>query len=257
MEQAAGDRAAPELAVALRALERPHLHDVPRDRRVAHRVDIDDVLGLRWVGRDGSLLPGGTAVARALHLDAEVAHVLRGVQRAVALREHHRDRVAKQLGTLDAPIAATAPDDEYPFLGADEQLVSHGLASRKRLKNIDFTVVVNAIRQLPAVLDVVAVDEDFDVMPNLALVVEDVAAHTGPGYEVAFEKLGDRVGGERGRGAFGVPRQVLGEMQVRHGAAPHAAERASTWYGVSSGIRQFASGIRIVVTRACCPVSTE
>ena len=180
VEQAARDRAAPELAVALRRFERPDLHDVPRDRRVAHRIDVDDVVGLRRVRRDGPLFPGGAAVARALHLDAEVAHVLRGVQRAVALAEHHRHRVAEQLGALDAPLAAAAADDEHSFSCADEQLASHRSASRKSLKNIDFAVCINAIRELAAVFDVAAVDEHFDVMAHLALVVEHVAAHAGP-----------------------------------------------------------------------------
>ena len=57
VEQAARNRAAPELAVALRGFERPDLHDVPRDRRVAHRVDVDDVVGLRRVRRRRAALP--------------------------------------------------------------------------------------------------------------------------------------------------------------------------------------------------------
>jgi hypothetical protein len=112
MEQAAGDRAAPELTVALRRFERPDFHDVPRDRGVAHRIDVDDVLGLRRVGGDRPLFPARAAVARAFHLGAEVAHVLRGVQRAVALTEHHRHGVAEQLGALDAPFAPAAAEDE-------------------------------------------------------------------------------------------------------------------------------------------------
>jgi hypothetical protein len=55
-----------------------------------------------------------------------VAHVLCGVQRAVAFGQHHRDRIAEQLGTLDAPIAAAPAEDEHALARADEQLLSHG-----------------------------------------------------------------------------------------------------------------------------------
>lgn len=93
-------------------------------------------------------------------------------------------------------------------------------------------------------------------MANLALIVEHVVPHAGPRLEIPLEQLRDCVGCELGRRALRVPRQVLREMQVRH-RPRQAAGRANTWYGDSSGKRQFASGISTVVTKACCPVSTE
>jgi hypothetical protein len=49
-----------------------------------------------------------------------VPHVLRRVQRPVALREHHRHRIAEQLGAFDAPFAAAAANDEHALPRADE-----------------------------------------------------------------------------------------------------------------------------------------
>ena len=125
------------------------------------------------------------------------------------------------------------------------------------MKNINFTVGIKAICEPSPVLDVVAVDEHFDVVSHFALVVEHVPAHAGPTLEVALEQLGDGIDRERRGRALRVPRQVLREVQIRHEGVLQAAERASTWYGESSGNRQFASGISTVVTSACCPVSTE
>ena len=62
-------------------------------------------------------------------------------------------------------------------------------------------------------MDVAAVDEDFDVVADRALIVEHVAAHAGPFLEVPLEQLRDRVGGERGRRALRVPREILSEVQ--------------------------------------------
>jgi hypothetical protein len=66
-------------------------------------------------------------------------------------------------------------------------LASHFSASRKSLKNINFTAFVDLVCELATVLDVASVDEHFDVMANLALIVEHVATDAGPALEVAFE----------------------------------------------------------------------
>jgi hypothetical protein len=76
--------------------------------------------GLRRELRDGALLPRRAAVARALQLDAEVAHVLGRVQGAVLLRVRHRHGIAQELGALDTPFATVAADDEQTFARADE-----------------------------------------------------------------------------------------------------------------------------------------
>ena len=89
--------------------------------------------------------------------------------------------------------------------------------------------MINVICELSPVLDVAAVDEDFDVVADLALVVENVVAHGRPRLEVALEQLGHRGGRELGRWALCVPREVLREVNVRHATwRGQAADRANT-----------------------------
>ena len=88
--------------------------------------------------------------------------------------------------------------------------------------------MLKVITELAPIRKVAPVDEHFDVVADLALIVEHVAAYGWPRLEVALEELGHRARGERGRRAFRVPCEVLGEMNVRHGRATYAAERAST-----------------------------
>jgi hypothetical protein len=73
------------------------------------------------------------------------------------------------------------------------------------LEYINFAVCVDAICELAAVFDVAAVDEDFDVVADLSLVVEHVAAHARPALEIALEQLRHRLGREGRRWALGVP----------------------------------------------------
>jgi hypothetical protein len=54
-----------------------------------------------------------------------VAEVLSRVEGSVALRQHHRDRVAEELGAVDAPLARVAADQEHALARANEELLSH------------------------------------------------------------------------------------------------------------------------------------
>ena len=68
MKQATGDRAAPGLIGVVRParLECPDGLDVPRNRFVAHGIEILDVVGLLRILRRRALFPSPSSVARVL-----------------------------------------------------------------------------------------------------------------------------------------------------------------------------------------------
>src|SRR5215471_14027257 len=70
-------------------------------------------------------------------------------------------------------------------------------ASRKRLEDVHLAVRRERVGQVSAVTQVAAVDENLDVLADLALIVEHEAAHVGPAFEVALEEL--RYGARRQR----------------------------------------------------------
>ena len=179
-EQAAGDRAAPQHAGALRALRAPRrCIDLPRDRRVAHRIDVDDVLGLRRVrgtGRSSQVAPPSRERCiftpkwprswHACNVPSAFGEVMVTGSPRSSARSMRQSRPRRP--TMQSPLRV--PTSSCRAI----------LASRKCLKNIHFAASIDAIREVPPVHDVAAVDEDLDVPANLALVVENVAAHGWP-----------------------------------------------------------------------------
>ena len=79
-----------------------------------------------------------------------------------------------------------------------------------------FTVLLKAICELAAVAHIAPVDEHFDVVTHLALVVEHVVAHPWPRLEVALEELGDGGSRELGGRARRVPGEIGGEVDAGH-----------------------------------------
>jgi len=87
VEEAAGDGAAPEVAgaVGVGGLEAPDEVEGPLERLARAGVEVGGAaFGEGGVGGAGDLCPGLAGVAGAVELDAEVAVVEGGVERAVA-----------------------------------------------------------------------------------------------------------------------------------------------------------------------------
>ena len=102
-EQSAGQRAAPDHAGLVRAAghQRPDARRAPGQRPAPHVVLLE-ALGLRRIGRCRDLLP--TVGGRAMHLDAEMAVVERGIVPAVArIGQRQGDVVAEEVGAFDRP----------------------------------------------------------------------------------------------------------------------------------------------------------
>jgi len=110
------------------------------------------------------------------------------------------------------------------------------------LDDVNDAVGGDLVSEVVAVFDLSAVDEGGHVIPQLALIVEDVAAGAFVGLEVVFDDFAQGAAGDFGRRAGDVPLDVLGEPDSGHGDITRAVgpfRLGSTnimvegWFGLS------------------------
>ena len=102
------------------------------------------------------------------------------------------------------------------------------------MHHVDLRVPIERIRKAFSIARLLAVNEDDDVAPERALLVENVFAHAWMSNEVGVEGFEDRNSCDRVLRTLHVASQVRRECNARH--APSVAREARGWFPVRSGL---------------------